>query len=119
MRQRPTTAQFHLAPDWVCEVVSPGTARKDRMLKPPKYAEHGVRWAWLVEPLTQTLEAFELDGTRWVLLGSWVGDAPARVPPFEAVELAMARWWEDGTAAESVGTGGTQGSEGNAEPGGG
>lgn len=100
MPQRPSTAQFHLPPDWVCEVVSPGTARKDRMQKLPIYAEHGVRWAWLVDPLNQTLEAFELEGKRWFLLGSWVGDAPARVTPFAEVELAMARWWEDGTVVE-------------------
>ena len=46
----PETAYFTLAPDWVCEVLSPGTARIDRVVKMPLYAEQGVAWLWLVDP---------------------------------------------------------------------
>jgi Uma2 family endonuclease len=38
MRSLPDTAWFELAPDWVCEVLSPGTARLDRVEKLPIYA---------------------------------------------------------------------------------
>ena len=44
MAELPTTAYFDLAPDWVCEVVSPKSRRLDRMKKMPKYAEMGVTW---------------------------------------------------------------------------
>jgi Uma2 family endonuclease len=43
MPRLPDTAWFELAPDWVCEVLSPGTARKDRVLKMPLYARYGVQ----------------------------------------------------------------------------
>ena len=44
----PDVAAFTLAPDWVCEVVSPRTASIDRSRKMPIYAREGVRHAWLL-----------------------------------------------------------------------
>lgn len=38
MPRPPRTAAFTLAPDWVCEVLSPSTARLDRALKLPVYS---------------------------------------------------------------------------------
>ena len=38
MPRLPETAWFELVPDWVCEVLSPGTCRVDRALKMPIYA---------------------------------------------------------------------------------
>ena len=50
MPRLPETAYFPLAPDWVCEVLSPSTARLDRAKKLRIYAEFGVGHAWLVDP---------------------------------------------------------------------
>ena len=41
-------AASELAPDWVCEVVSPSTERRDRSRKLRIYAREGVGHAWLV-----------------------------------------------------------------------
>ena len=98
----PLTPQFHLAPDWVCEIVSPDTACKDRMLKLPKYVEFGVAWAWLMDPAQQLIEAFQADHGRWVLIGSFMGDDTARIPPFEAVELDLSAFWDTGEAPVAV-----------------
>lgn len=43
------TAHFEIRPDWVCEVLSPSNALRDRAKKLPIYAQHGVPWAWLVD----------------------------------------------------------------------
>ena len=51
-------AYFEIAPDWICEVLSPSTAALDRIEKMPVYASNGVAWAWLIDPLLQTLEVF-------------------------------------------------------------
>lgn len=59
----------------------------------PVYAREGVTNLWLVDPLVQTLEAFRLENGRWVVLGTWTGDARVRVEPFEAVELELAALW--------------------------
>lgn len=96
----PDTAWFELAPDWVCEVVSPSSARIDRVRKMPKYAAEGVAWLWLVDPLAQTLDAFRLHEGSWLLLGSWGGGAVARVQPFDAIELDLTGWWQDPEPAE-------------------
>ena len=44
------------APDLVIEILSPGTADRDRTLKRSLYARHGVREYWLVDPQTSTVE---------------------------------------------------------------
>ena len=99
----PGTAWFELAPDWVCEVVSPSSGRLDRVRKLPKYARAGVPHLWLVDPLQQTLEAYRLDGERWLLLGTWGGEDVVRVEPFDATELELERWWETGPPPEPAG----------------
>ncbi len=93
MPELPDAAYCELAPDWICEALSPSTAAFDRAEKMPIYAQHGVRHAWLIDPDLQTLEAFELEGSRWLLLEVLRGDATVRVPPFEAIELPLARLW--------------------------
>lgn len=84
---------FTLAPDWVCEVLSPRTAKYDRTDKLSIYAREEVRWAWLVDPLQRTLEALRLDTGRWTLLGTWRDEARVRAEPFDAIELELAALW--------------------------
>lgn len=82
-----------IVPDWICEVLSPSTGRYDRMKKLPSYATHGVAYAWLVDPLQQTIEAFQLADGRWSLLGVYGGDDAVRIEPFDAVEIPLATLW--------------------------
>jgi Uma2 family endonuclease len=93
MSQPPRTAAFTLAPDWVCEVLSPSTAAWDRASKLPVYAREGVRHIWLVDPVLRTLEVFRLDGERYTLLITHAGKASVRAEPFEAFELELAYLW--------------------------
>jgi Uma2 family endonuclease len=96
MPKLPKTAYFSLAPDWICEVLSPSTATFDRETKMPVYAREGVRHAWLVDPIARTLEVFTLNPDR-----SW---GPARVHrdvervrvvPFDVIELDLSVLWEE------------------------
>ncbi len=89
----PSAAALTLAPDWLCEVVSPSTGRLDRAKKLPVYAREGVRHLWLVDPLARTLESYRLEDGRWLLLTTFSGDDVARAEPFEAVEIDLTRWW--------------------------
>ena len=57
-----------LAPDWVCEVISPHNERHDRVRKMPVYAREGVRHAWLVDPIIRTLEVLKLEAPRWTIV---------------------------------------------------
>jgi len=89
----PDAAAFELAPDWVCEVLSPSTAAMDRAEKMPIYARERVSHMWLVDPAAKTLEVFRLESARWVLLGTWRDDAKVRGEPFEDFELELAGLW--------------------------
>ena len=89
----PDAAAFELAPDWLCEVLSPSTAAIDRAGKMPIYARERVLNVWLVDPVARTLEAFRLEDSRWLLLGAWREDAKVRVEPFDAFELDLAGLW--------------------------
>ncbi len=91
--QLPDVAWLDLAPDWVCEILSPSTMRLDRSEKMPIYAACGVSHLWLVDPSAQTLEAYALSGGQWMLLGTFAGEAVVQVPPFHAIELELAGLW--------------------------
>ena len=90
----PDTAYIALVPDWVCEVLSPATARTDRVVKRDIYAREEVSHLWLVDPLARTLEAFALQDERWVLLGTLGDDATVALPPFEALAFSLDRLWD-------------------------
>lgn len=89
----PETAWFELAPDWVCEVLSPTTAVHDRIRKMPQYAKYNVQYLWLIDPLQKTLEAFRLQEGKWLQLGAWAEDETARIEPFDAIELTLTVLW--------------------------
>ena len=93
MPELPDAAAFELAPDWVCEVLSPSTAATDRAEKMPIYAREGVPHLWLVDPIPRTSEAYRLEADRWTLLGTWRDDARVRVDPFADLELDLAGLW--------------------------
>jgi Uma2 family endonuclease len=93
MPEVPQVAAFDLAPDWICEVVSPSTEATDRADKLPIYAEHGVRHAWLVDPLARTLEVLRLHSQQWLLVATFRDAAVIRAEPFDAVDLELAILW--------------------------
>ena len=93
LTEMPEQAFFTLAPDWVCETLSPSTERIDRGKKLAIYAREGVAHLWLLNPVAETLEAYRLEQGRWTLLVTHAGDVAARIEPFDAVELELWRLW--------------------------
>ncbi len=89
----PRDHRFEVVPDWVCEILSPSTQQKDRVLKLPLYARYGVAYAWLVDPLAHTLEALELHEGKWLWLGAVREDEPVCFPPFAAVTFPLSDLW--------------------------
>jgi len=93
MPELPDAAYLELSPDWLCEVLSPATAKIDRARKMSHYAAAGVRHVWLVDPVATTLEVYRLDGEGWRLVQTHAGDTTIRPEPFEAVELDLGSLW--------------------------
>jgi Uma2 family endonuclease len=102
-RLPPRSTLLTLAPDWVCEVISPSTARDDRTRKMRIYARNQVPYLWLVDPIVQVLEVFELGGRFYQQIAAWSGDQRVQAPPFPEVELELAEWWieEDASTEEA------------------
>lgn len=89
----PRSPHLTLAPDWICEILSPSTATYDRGEKLDLYASWLVSFAWLVDPDTFSVEAYRLEHGRWVRLGMRSGDAKVRIQPFDAFELDLSLLW--------------------------
>jgi Uma2 family endonuclease len=104
----PDVAFMELAPDWVCAVISPSTARYDRLEKRRIYAETGVGHLWFIDPESRTLEAFELrEGpprsdskalahhNQWLLIATRGNDDEVAVAPFAAAPFTLDILWAD------------------------
>jgi Uma2 family endonuclease len=91
----PETAYFPLAPDWVCEILSPATASFDRVKKLAIYAREGVSYAWLIDPIARTLEVLRLADGRWTILATHAGSDVIRAEPFSEIELELPSLWGD------------------------
>ncbi len=90
----PDESYFSLAPDWVCEVLSPSTASMDRVKKLAIYAREQVGHAWLADPISRTLEILRLAQGRWTIVGTYADHAVVRAEPFDALELDLSLLWE-------------------------
>jgi Uma2 family endonuclease len=80
-------------PTLAVEVLSPSTAGRDRGRKKALYARYGLPYLWLVDPSDESLEAYELRVTSYVLVGRRVGPASASLPPFADLAFAPADLW--------------------------
>ena len=86
------------APDWMIEVLSPGTWHRDTRDKFDLYEEAGVGEYWLVAPGEQSITAYTLDRetNRYQLTGEY--SQPGRIASTTLPELVV--MWEDVFPAE-------------------
>ena len=94
MPSLPEAAWFTLAPDWVCEVLSPSTAVVDRTRKQEIYRQQGVPWLCFVDPLARTVEVLSRSEAAWTVAGTFGGEGEARIPPFDAVAIDVGALWD-------------------------
>ncbi len=90
--ERPAMNPITVVPDWCCEVLSPSTAVTDRKLKLPLYAQAGVGWIWLVDPITHSIEVYENVNGRPVLSTVVDGAYTGAIEPF-GEGFALESWW--------------------------
>jgi Uma2 family endonuclease len=86
-------AYFAMAPDWICEVLSPLTAAFDRGEKLAVYAQAAVGQVWFIDPVNTTLEVLRLDGPTYRIVQVASGEALVRAEPFDAIELDLRVLW--------------------------
>lgn len=93
LQEIPREPYLTLAPDWVCETLSPSTESLDRGKKLRAYAREEVGHLWLVNPTSETLEVYRLERGHWLLLETHAGDVAVRIEPFDAIDLELWRLW--------------------------
>lgn len=89
----PDDPAFTIAPDWVCEILSPSTFELDRQRKSPAYARHHVTWLWLIDPAERTLEVFRREGDRWAKIESHRAGDRVHAEPFDTAEIDLSLLW--------------------------
>jgi Uma2 family endonuclease len=93
LQSYPDKNYLTVAPDWVCEILSGSTEKRDRTVKMRIYAEAGIPHLWLIDPRLQILEAFERTEGRWTKAGAWNSDDQVSTPPFEVTSFSLADLW--------------------------
>lgn len=86
---RPRGKPVRVAPDWVCEILSPSTASRDLGHKQRNYHLARVGHYWVVDPDHQLLEVFRWREAGYELaMAAAVGDTVGG-EPFDAISLDL------------------------------
>ena len=93
MPEPPDGPFIELPPDWLAEILSPSTARLDRVEKLPLYAQAGVPSVWLIDPIARTLEVLRLEHGRWTIVGVHGASDVVHAEPFDAIGLSLPLLW--------------------------
>lgn len=90
-------------PDLAVEVISPGGAGRDRVMKLQAYARRGIPEYWIIDPEHQQLERLVLneDG-MYDLTDTLTGDVPFSPRTFPDLVIDLAELWhyQEASAAE-------------------
>ena len=80
-------------PTLVVEILSPSTTRIDRVRKRELYAQYGIPYYWVVDPVAGTLERYGLSEGLYALLARASGTDPVALPPFPGLTFAPTSLW--------------------------
>lgn len=98
---RPRGAPLLARPDWVCEVISPGTARRDRVEKPRALHRVGLPHYWLLDPAERTLSVMRWHPEGWLTVLLAADEERMRVEPFDGLTLCVAELFAGSGGGES------------------
>ncbi len=62
------------APELVIEVLSPSTAKYDRQEKYQAYEKYGVNEYWIVDPVHEVVEVWQLEDNQFNRMGAFAGN---------------------------------------------
>lgn len=81
-------------PDLVVEILSPWSARRDRVAKAAIYARFGIGHYWLLDPEERTFEVYEAAGREYQLVATHGATGTARTSLFPELEIDLTALWE-------------------------
>lgn len=77
------------APDFIIEIVSESTRKRDIKDKFELYQEFGVKEYWIVFPLDQIIEVFVLENEKYVSQGKYMNDDVISVFTLPGLEINL------------------------------
>jgi Uma2 family endonuclease len=83
------------APDWIIEILSPHTTKKDIQDKYDIYEESGVKEYWIVEPRNSTVEVFVLEGNKYKRVQTYVQDDLVPCQTIEGLTIDLSEVFEE------------------------
>ena len=86
-------AWIEVAPDWICEILSPSTEKYDKGDKRRIYALYGVDHLWHLDPRTKLLEVFQRQDKSWLLTHTFQDEELVSARPFEAISFSLGVLW--------------------------
>lgn len=85
-------------PQWVCEIASPSTVRRDKVQKRSIYHRCGVEHYWILDPDERTLSVHRRQEEAYLIVLCAGPDETVRAEPFEGVELSLPALFGDDEA---------------------
>jgi Uma2 family endonuclease len=82
-------------PDWICEVLTPESARTDLGEKRLAYHRAGVTHYWIVDPYNGTLTVLHWTPDGYLFAFAAGRREKVRAPPFDAIEISVAELFGD------------------------
>ena len=76
------------APDWIVEIVSPGSYRMDYLIKLFKYRTAGVKEYWIVNPMKETVQTYFFEGNEDSMQYSFEDEIPVSVYPGFSIKVS-------------------------------
>ncbi len=77
-------------PDWIIEIISPNTSKKDLQDKYDVYEEAGVKEYWVVMPKSQIVEIYVLENNRYCRVGAFAQEDTASPVIFPDLKITLA-----------------------------
>jgi Uncharacterized protein conserved in cyanobacteria len=78
----------HGAPDWIIEIVSPGTQSRDYGIKLFKYRMSGVREYWIVNPERKMVNVYDFENDEATAVYSFDDTIPVTIYPDLSIKLS-------------------------------
>ena len=73
------------------EILSPGTADRDRTVKRARYLKFGVREYWIVDPLAKTVEVLKAGNTEFETVRGHPDCTTATSPVIEGLAVEVSQ----------------------------
>jgi Uma2 family endonuclease len=89
----PNVQTIEMLPDWVCEGLSPSTARHDKGRKLEVYAKNKIPHVWYVDPTFKTVEILAFARGSYRIAQIVGGDDRGTYPPFTH-EIDLSALWD-------------------------